>query len=524
MEKARYLRIYDLHSWTGAVLGLLIFAVCFTGCIALFHQELLTWEDPAKRLTVGEELAPIDTTFKSWIREEASENEIEFLRLDYPTIYSPYYSAMLQYHDEDDNHVSVEQRWNASTGEPIAHRGEGLTSWLLDFHRDLMWPDALGGRQVGRSLVGIVGIITILSIISGVLAHKKLFKEMFTLRYTRSVRLKWQDTHNILGIWGFPFSLIISFTGAFLGVVALLAPVVAFLAFKGDQEALIDAVLGAPVEPTGVISEMYSVDQAFEYKEPNSGYHPSWLTITNWGDETAFFDIYYTADRELRSVDSIRISGVDGHIMANQFDDLTTSNHVINAMSPLHYGTFGGIALKYLYFILGLAMTVMSGLGLMMWIERRLYGGAGDGNLQRYQRYSNLFTGGMMGLPLASVLLFYHDKLYTGAEHDRLFWTGLTYFIFWLAGIIYPFFRRNNYKSTKDMMALIALLLLGIPFLNVITTGGSLSGPMTSATYVDLTCLLLAALTFLVTYRLPTKRKSREQKKAQPEMVPEPVE
>ena len=524
MEKARYLRIYDLHSWTGAVLGLLIFAVSFTGCIALFHQEILTWEDPAKRLAIGEELTPIDATFKAWVKKEAGDNEIEFLRFNFPSDYEPYYSAMLQYHDENDEHVNVKRRWNATTGETLPHRGEGLSTWLLNFHRDLMWPDELGGRQIGRSLVGIVGIIAILSIISGVLAHKKLFKEMFTLRYMRSTRLKWQDTHNILGIWGFPFSLMISFTGAFLGVVALLAPVVAFLAFKGDQETLIEAVLGAPAEPTGVISEMYSVDRVFEIKEPDSGYDPGWIIAINWGDETATYDVYYNADTELRAVDGIKVNGVDGTIMPSQFEDLSAPNHVINAMSPLHYGTYGGIALKYLYFVLGLMMTVMAGLGLMMWVERRLYGGAGENNPQKYQRYSNLFTGGMMGLPVASAALFYHDKLYAGAEDARIVWTGLTYFLIWLAGTLYPFFRGNNYKSTKDLMMFTAFLTLGIPFLNAATTGGSLSGPVTSATYVDLTCLVLGALTLLVAYRLPTERKSRSRKGAQQNIVPEAAE
>ena len=59
MEKSRYLRIYDLHSWSGIVLGLFVFIVSFTGCLALFDHELKSWEDPAKRLSIAQESAEI---------------------------------------------------------------------------------------------------------------------------------------------------------------------------------------------------------------------------------------------------------------------------------------------------------------------------------------------------------------------------------------------------------------------------------------------------------------------------------
>ncbi|MEO0612460.1 MAG: PepSY-associated TM helix domain-containing protein, partial [Pseudomonadota bacterium] len=54
MNRERHLRNYDLHSWSGIALGLVIYAVCFTGCFALFRYELSPWEDPAKRLSVVE--------------------------------------------------------------------------------------------------------------------------------------------------------------------------------------------------------------------------------------------------------------------------------------------------------------------------------------------------------------------------------------------------------------------------------------------------------------------------------------
>ncbi|MEM8703329.1 MAG: PepSY-associated TM helix domain-containing protein, partial [Pseudomonadota bacterium] len=78
-----------------------------------------------------------------------------------------------------------------------------------------------------RILVGLVGIAFLLLILTGIVAHTKFTKELFTLRYLKSVRLKWQDSHKVMGLWTSPFAAMIALTGAFLGVIALLLPLLA---------------------------------------------------------------------------------------------------------------------------------------------------------------------------------------------------------------------------------------------------------------------------------------------------------
>ncbi len=526
MNRERHLRNYDLHSWSGIVLGLFVYVVSFTGCLALFHHEILTWEDPAKRLPVAEKPVPMNDVFVAWLNKNAGSEPVEFARFKYPTEMEPYFAAGMSVKGPDGRNEFIQQRWDSQTGVVLSERGDGLSEWLLDFHRDLMWPEILGGRTAGRTIVGIAGVVLMLSILTGVVAHTKILQELFSLRYFRSVRLKWQDTHKVLGLWGLPFYVMIAFTGAVLGVVAILAPLVAVLTFKGDQEALVEAVLGKPTEPAGVAAQMLSVDELAKLRQPDSGQPVSFVVMNNWGDQNATFDVYFEPDTELMSVEGHQISGVTGERIADsQFENLTVANRVVNAVTPLHYGTYGGIALKFLYLVLGLILSVIIVLGLMMWVERRLHGNAGSKSPQFYQRLSHLISGVATGLPLASVSIFHLDKLYAGSEDWRLFWTGMTYFAVWGAGIAYAFWRRNDYAVVRELLFATGVLFAALPFLNGLVTNdlffSLLNADHKVAGYVDLTFFVVSGLTVYVAWRLPRRRADLAGDKGSGASIPE---
>ncbi|MEM1193785.1 MAG: PepSY-associated TM helix domain-containing protein [Pseudomonadota bacterium] len=534
MNRERHLRNYDLHSWSGIALGLIVYVVVFTGCFALFRFELQPWEDPAKRLPFVENPIEINAPFTHWVEENAFGQPVDFARITYPTPLAPYFTGGMtvpmptegEIRDGDAPHGFITQRWDPKTGDRLPARGAGLVEWLLDFHRDLMWPQGLGGRTVGRTLVGVVGIILMLSILSGVIAHTKIFQELFTLRYFRSVRLKWQDTHKVVGLWGLPFFAMISFTGAVLGVVAILAPIVALLTFKGDQEALFAAVIGAPVEAVGIEAPMLSVDKLAELREPNSGKPVSFIVMNNWRDQNARFDIYFPTDTELPLYEGYQIDGVTGErIVDSQFENLTLANAFVNAVSPLHYGNFGGkglgsFALKSVYFLLGLALAVITAFGLMMWVERRLHGNVGKRSEPIYRAIGHLTAGVCMGLPLATAAIFYLDKLYFGVEASRLYWTGVTYFVVWGAGLAYAFYRRNDYLVTRELLLLSGILFAGLPFLNAFATGTSLLTIFTAgnrvAQYVDIVLMLSGLATLWVALLLPKQRSEKAPAKIDP--------
>lgn len=514
MDRIRHKRNYDLHSWTGVALGMFVFIVAFTGCLALFHGELQAWEDPNKRISLSEELPAFDDTFQAWYSDLEAQGEVESLYLVPPSDYAPFYAAYAHIHSGDD-HIDVEAMWHPYTLKPLTAQGEGAADWLYDMHIYLKWPDFLGGYTVGYFIVGAAGIILLLSIISGVVAHTKIREEFFSLRLFRSVRLKWQDTHKVFGLWGLPFYGMVAFTGAILGVISLILPIMAFLAAKGDVEALQNAIIGSPPPAIGVEAEMLSMDDIIALPHPQTGERADYILFTNYGDQAAVLDLYYPSTTKLVLTEPVSFSGVTGEQINNPVTDVNTpANRLYSALAPLHFGTYGGIALKFLYFILGLSLAIITALGTMMWIERRLHGNEGSKSEKFYRRISKLNVGICGGLVVASAGLFTHSTLYSGAEVAREFWTGTVFFGLWFAFLGYAFVRVNEYIATRNAILFSAFALISAAILNMVLTGHSIidglmgNGNVQTA-WTDLTLLAIGVASIPIALSLPGKRTNK---------------
>ncbi|MEM8825738.1 MAG: PepSY-associated TM helix domain-containing protein [Pseudomonadota bacterium] len=511
-DRARRVRIYDLHSWTGVSLGLMLFVVAFTGCLALFHEELHPWEDPAQRLMPVGEHAPVHDQLTNLANAAAEKGTITFAGVFPANDHHPHATLQANWRTADGGNEQKIIALDGTTGARIAVHEDGANRFLYDLHRDLAWPEILGGRQVGRFIVGVVGIAFLLLILTGVIAHSKIKKELFSLRYLRSVRLKWQDTHKVFGLWTLPFSTMIALTGAWLGVIALLLPLFAAIVAKGDVETL-TAELGIGAdEPAGIAAPMIPVDRYVSSTHPDTGQPLYGIFIENWGDRNAVYKLNYFVDDRLKFFDEIAVSGVTGEPVAkeNAFNADRAIPRMSAAFSPLHYGIFGGITLKIVYLLLGLALAIMAALGNMMWIERRLHGGEGRKSARFYRRLSALNTGVCAGLPLASVVALAFDKLYWGAEAARYGSAALAFFIVWGTALAYAFVRNADYRATKELLGATGGLFLLLPVLNAAVTGDliwtSFGTGAEPAAWFDIAFLVTGLAVVMAAYRLPSAR------------------
>ncbi|HBW98859.1 MAG TPA: PepSY domain-containing protein, partial [Pseudoalteromonas sp.] len=63
-----------------------------------------------------------------------------------------------------------------------------------------------------RWVVCFASFFMLLAIISGVVIHKRIFKDMFTFRRNKGTR-SWLDAHNLSSVLALPFHLMITYTG-----------------------------------------------------------------------------------------------------------------------------------------------------------------------------------------------------------------------------------------------------------------------------------------------------------------------
>ncbi|MEM1230693.1 MAG: PepSY-associated TM helix domain-containing protein [Pseudomonadota bacterium] len=511
MEQQRHKRLYGLHEWTGNLFGLFLFVVSFTGTVALFYDEFTFWEATELRSAAyaGEYIAPeslVDAHLASYPEGTTFANL--FLRL--PSETAGYYELFGRHTapaadgEAASKPEDINVRWHAATGAELNDRGDGLAHWLVDIHRHLMLPN----RTIGRFLVGIAGLVMLVSIITGIFTHQKILKELFTLRVGRSKRLQWKDTHNALGAWALPFHGMIAFSGAYLGLVVILLPVFAMVAFNGDQEAAIETVIGKPVEAAGVAASPYPISDAVQAVEESGGYRASGVRLDQYGDTNARYEVFLEIDDRLLLSSTVRVDGVTGEgadrapmiIEGGGQENATVAEQVLNAMVALHYATYGGIWLKILYIGLGAALCIMVGTGLMVWVERRANGSIGNLSRQTYLRISRLNTGVMMGLLPATVLLFYVDRLVPVAADERLTVIGWTYLGTWIACTLLSTVIPNSRAFVRTVLIASGVLGIGVLPLDALTLGdASLLAPaQRTALGLDFGAVLLGLLALFV--------------------------
>jgi len=519
ISQARHKRLYHLHSATGIWLGFFLYLVAITGCFAVFHSELQTWENPELRIAASDlrmdsdVRVDIDTVFAQWVADKARIAPLTFARLALPTPEKPFYHGLVGIQAEGVPVAFHTARWNMVTGAAVPPRGDGAVEWLYGMHRDLNWPEAWGGRRIGRALAGFAGIVLLLSIVSGVLIHRKIISELFSLRFYRSVRLRWQDSHKIIGVWGLPPFAVFAITGAFLGIITLLAPATAFLTVKGDQEALATAVAGEVTQPAGIAADMLLPSEAITLS-PKGGAvgTPALLVYRHWGDMNAVVEVSYKTATDLSIYETYPYSAVTGDRLsrAGVMDTSRPAVAVIAAYSALHYGTYGGLALKILYFLIGLSLATMIAFGLMLWIERRLHGSAGAKSDLFYQWISHGVTGLVMGVPLATAITLGYDKVYTGSPEGRFAAMGSAYFATLLASMVYACLRRQDYRAARTLVMLTGTAFACLPAINMLVTDASpldiLSAGHRLSAYVDAVFLCVGLLVAGVGLRLPAKR------------------
>ncbi|MEM9556058.1 MAG: PepSY-associated TM helix domain-containing protein [Acidobacteriota bacterium] len=387
-------RSYDIHSWLGVLGGLVLFICVYSGTLALFERDLIAWERPEARWAQdGAERMDLELLLER-ARSRLGEEHDLFVML--PTEGQ----SRLQARSFQDGRVE-KIFVDPYTGEVAENEGSTAFEFLTHLHTDLHLP-----RPYGRYLVGLLGIFLMMSLISGAMAHPRMIKDLFLLRWRPNLRLTASDVHKQVGVWCLTFGSVMAFTGAVIGLLGLFAPVMVLSAFGGDVEKATEAFSGPHFEETGVTVDMLPIVPLLEEVQAiRPGFEITSLFISHWGDETAevSFNLERAPYRQLTTGETHRVSLVDGRtVYVSTFTERGAGSRLFGAMQPVHYALFGGLGLKMLYFVSGLVLSLGIVTGTVIWLQRRR-----SRALERRDRYfwlGRLHLGGSLGLVLASAV------------------------------------------------------------------------------------------------------------------------
>lgn len=479
-----------LHTWGGLLPSWLLYVIILAGTIACFDKELERWMRPALHQGAASQMTADDV--RDWLQRNVKD-ELHAFWMHPPTEREPYWRLGWEVHD------SGEQRniaFDPVGAEPMPETLGGDFFFRLHY--------TLHAGMPGVYIVGLAGMFMLVALVSGVIIHRRIFKDFFTLRPGANGQRAWLDAHNLFGVLGLPFHLVLAYTGVVI-FMSNYMPAGLQLAYKGDVEHFFSEVMGAyhreevgqPAPPAMSLNELVA-----ESRRQWGGGEPGWVVVHHPADVAAVVDIRrFSTSRVGAPQETLTYDAASGELLHRQQPPAGYSTY--NWLAGLHMAQFGGSLVRLLYLMLGLAGCALMVAGVKVWVAKReARGGAGIGLVRALN--GALFVG----LPLASLALLWGNRLIPLGMAERASAEAWLFVGAWsLLALWAVLGRRQPRRLLSQQLALGALLALGLPLLNGLTTAhGHLLASLARGDWalagIDLFLLLAGLCAALAAWRL----------------------
>ncbi|MCQ4307516.1 PepSY domain-containing protein [Pseudomonas stutzeri] len=463
-----------LHTWCGLLIGWVLFAIFLTGTLAVFDKEISWWMQP-ELTDQGQSPAAAANVAQHWLSKNHPDESNWNISL--PTERSPALS------------VSVGERRRGAgsthldplTGETVEARETIGGNFFFHFHYTLHMP-----RLLGIWVVGFAAMAMLVALISGIIIHKKIFKEFFTFRPAKGQR-SWLDGHNASAVLLLPFHLMITYTGLAIFFV-LYMPAAVDALYDGDRQAYFREAqparaaaqvsrgedrgskpVQAPAAPLLALGEIVSRAEAHYGAGMIGG-----LTVSNPGRADAQVTARPVLGNriELTKGEGMVFNGVTGELIQAP-EPSRTSQLTQRVMAGLHFAQFGGYPMRWLYFICGLVSCAMIATGLVLYAVKQRKQAKANAHFLRMVESLNVAV--VAGLSLACIALLWSNRLLPAELASRQDWELRLFFGIWALSWLHAWVRKPL-LAWREQLCGAAVLALTLPALDLMTTDATLDG------------------------------------------------
>lgn len=527
-----------LHTWFGLALGFVLIVVFFFGSLSVFDREIDRWAVPASRFE-PQPMPSFDRVLRpAFDSMQPSPQSVEAMRdrVDgpmperfdivrrwgaYTTHRDPVLALFAGY--EVPNAKDPEDAvWGDRTIDPRS--GASLPDDHLKIGSQFFYPLhyslTLYWHGLGYWIVGFAALMMLVALVSGVVMHRKIFREFFTFRPNKSQRSV-LDLHNLTGIVALPFHFFFAFTGLviFAGIYFPLTETQ--LKPLHDRHEMHEAEeTGLPHDRAGIAAPLASVDAMVaeaqrRWRARGMAGDVGFLAVQHVGDANGYVSVYRAGtDRIALTGEGIHFKASTGEVLRED-PPVTAVGSLNEFLTGLHLQHFRHWLLRWLYVLGGLAGCVCIATGFLFFVEKRKRQHAKQGR-QGARAVDALAVTTVTGMLLATLGLLVANRLLPealppgwpgrGDVERYLFWG--TWFLamahaFWRSA---PVARGERNPAWREQTLAIGVLAVTAVLLNGLTTGDHLVRTIGARYWpvagVDLFLLAGAAVAFLASRRL----------------------
>ena len=494
-----------LHTWAGVVWGGLLFAIFWMGTLSVFDREIDLWMKPIIRVeaveavsvdAVAGALKPLVGDAVQWFMRFPTERE-PAVRVGYRGTSGPF----------------IQRNVDPATLTLMPEEGTlAGTGFIFPFHYSLnirLW-------SLGYWIVGLAAMTMLALCVSGVVIHRKIFTEFFTFRADKQPRRLVLDLHNLTGVLGLPFHLVIALSGLIV-FFSIHFPSTAELAYGGARRSFNQEAFGDYSRPKANVPAATSVSLDSLVHEASrlwDGAKPFFVRVWYPGDANSYVEMRRSSDDAVTmNLDLVHFDAATGAVLYSY-----TAAPVLNAqrfISGLHFIQFRHWTLRWVYFGLGLSGCLLIATGYLFWLESRRTKHERLG-LRGARVVEGIAVGSVTGIIVATLAFFVVNRLLPqGAAllgEERAALEVWTFYLVWVATFAHAWLRPG--RAWIEQSCTTAGLAVAAVILNWLTTGQHLGASLAAAHLrpiagMDLLLLATAAISGWVSLRLARKARRR---------------
>jgi uncharacterized iron-regulated membrane protein len=469
-----------LHTWLGLIVGWVLYYVYLTGNFGYVDKEIDYWMTPDKPY--------FDVIPESRVQLSRAQTRLEDVAPDAAS----WNILLIGGREQHSLDISWTERAAPGTrgvthtetldpqfGTPIDNsaRATGGGQLLYKMHYNLAYIPL----TTANILIMICSTIMFAGMITGIIAHRNIFKDFFTFRPGKGQR-SWLDGHNLLSVGSLPFHLIVTYSGLLFFVYQFM-PAVPHLMYDdnagrsvglqlyegtyGVPGATIEGPAGRAAALTTLADLMTDADRLWGEDMVTS------VEVRNPGDANARVIFRPMPSKSVEFPDnSLIFNGVSGALIEDYPGPyIYPSGLADQALKGLHKGLFAGPFLRILYIFMGFAGTAMIATGLLLWSNKRT-----RLLLERDKELhfgiklvDCLNLGTIIGLWIAIAAYFWANRLLPADFADRAAWETHAMYLTLAAMLLYPVWRPLK-KAWVELLWLAAASYVLLPVVNTLTT------------------------------------------------------
>lgn len=374
-------KYYEWHSWLGILSGLLLFIICWSGSFATISNELDWLTTPAMRVTPSAAPADIEAIHDAVSRTMPG---VEILGVEQPLHTGFAADVIVETGDGKTRHVYVDPATLNITGSTSYFN---LQRFFRDFHMNFF-----GLLGWGKYAVCIFAIPLIASLVTALVFYKRWWKRFFKLQLGKGSKALWSSLHKTVGLWSLWFVLAIGITGVWYLFEASRADVIdGKFSYADSYPNAVNALPQLEIENPEKL--------AFDELMARAQRAAPELKIKGVSvDRGGYFYVEGETDAILvrDRANKMYLDPRDGRVVHYQTaHDLSAYWRWSHMADPIHFGTFGGLATKFIWFAFGIFLSGLSLSGGWLHLKRLQRDGMG----QTHWR-------GTVGAATASIMIF----------------------------------------------------------------------------------------------------------------------